>query len=275
MISIHPGEAVEVTLAHGHLQRLRVWRGTGPYVVLALHALDGHAGWFGMLGPALARHGVTLLAVDRAGCGRDSRARGDSGHIEAWLDELTSLCEHVAAPEGLFLLGHSWGAKRLLVALHERMLPVRAAMLVAPLIYLQDDLVPPERWDAAPELGGPEPRFPIGFPDERLTEDPEVRAFIAADPDRLRHVTASFLIEDARLSRRIEAMRGPLPLPAWLALAGEDQMIDEERTLRLFERLGPSKTARVEVIDAATHLVVLERAEALADGIGRFLGTVT
>jgi len=275
MISIHPGEAVEVTLPHGPPQRLRVWRGTGPYVILALHALDGHAGWFGALGPALARHGVTLLAVDRAGCGRDPRTRGDSPHIGAWLDELTSLCEHLAPPEGLFLLGHSWGAKRAVVALHERMLPVRAALLVAPLIYLQDDIVPPERWDATPELAGPEPRFPIRFPDERLTEDPAVRAFIASDPERLRHVTASFLIEDARLSRRIEAMRSPLPVPAWLAIAGEDQMIDEERTLRLFERLALGPSARVEVIDAATHLVVLERAAELADAIGRFLGTVT
>ncbi|UQA54588.1 alpha/beta fold hydrolase [Polyangium aurulentum] len=275
MIRIDPGEAVEVALPHGHPQRLRVWRGTGPYVILALHGLDGHAGWFGALGPALARHGVTLLAVDRSGSGVDPRTRGDSAHIDAWLDELTSLCEHLAPPEGLFLLGHSWGAKRVVVALHERMMPVRAGLLVAPLIYLQNDLVPPERWDADPSLGGPEPRFPIRFPDDRLTDDPDVRAFIAADPNRLRHVTASFLIEDARLSRRIEAMRSPLPLPVWIALGGEDQLIDEERTRDLFERFEGGKTVRVEVIDAAAHLVVVERAEALADAIGRFLGTVT
>jgi alpha-beta hydrolase superfamily lysophospholipase len=275
MIRIHPGETVAVALPHGHPQRLRGWRGTGPYAILALHGLEGHAGWFGALGPALARHGVTLFAVDRAGAGVDPRTRGDSAHIDAWLDELTSLCEHLAPSKGLFLLGHSWGAKRLLVALHERRMPVRAGLLVAPLIYLQDDLVAPERWDADPGLGGPEPRFPIGFPDERLTADPDVRAFIAADPNRLRHVTASFLIEDARLSRRIEAMRAPLPLPMWLLLGGDDQLVDEKRTRRLVERLDGGGTARVEVIDAAAHLVVLERAEALADRIGRFLGTMT
>jgi acylglycerol lipase len=269
---IDSGEQIAIAIAHGAPQQIRVWRGGGPYAILALHGLDGHARWFGALGPALARRGVSLIAVDRAGSGVDGRPRGESPHIEAWLTELAELCDLVAPPGGLFLLGHSWGAKRLVIALHERMLPVRGALFVAPLIFLADDVDPPERWDAS-EPRTPEDPFVIRFPDERLTADPAVRRMIAEDPERLRHVTANFVIEDARLSRRIDAMRSPLPVPAWLGLGREDRMIDEERTRRWFERMAPG--GGVCVIEGAGHLVLLERAEELAEHIAHFLGAVT
>lgn len=273
MVEIDPGEATEVVLSRGHPQHVRVWRGSGPLMVLGLHGLEGHARWYGALGVALSRHGVTLVAADRAGSGLDPRPRGDSPHIDAWLDELVDLCERVAPPDGLFLMGHSWGAKRAVVALHGRMMPVRAGLLVAPSIYLQQGVVPPERWDAVLEAAGPEPCFPIHFDEERLTDDEDLRHAVASDPERLRYVTANFLIENARLSRRIEAMRSPLPLPCWLALGQNDRMIDAEPTRRWFDRVAPS--GRVDVIEGAGHLVLLERAEVLAERVARFLGAVT
>ncbi len=272
MIDVNPGEELEIGLPHGSPQKLRVWRGSGPFVILALHGIADNARWFGALGPELARLGITLLAVDRAGSGRDPRPRGDSPMIDAWLDELTELSARVASAAGLFVLGHSWGAKRLVVALHERMIPVRAALLVAPLVFLAEDLVPPERWDTSPRAGT-EPRFAVQLPDERLTADPSVQAFITSDSSRLGHVSASFLIEDARLSRRIDAMQSPLPVPAWLALGGDDRVVDADPTRRWFERLSPGWPSCT--IERAGHLVTLERAEELADRIARFLGAVT
>jgi alpha-beta hydrolase superfamily lysophospholipase len=275
MPNLHPGEPVALTLPDHAVQRLRVWRGTGPCVILALHGLDGHAGWFGRLGPALAHRGYTLMAVDRAGAGVDARARGDSANLDVSLDELESLCERVAPRGGLFLLGHSWGAKQAVIALHERKLPVRAALLLAPLIHVRDDVSPLERWDAPRADDESQTRFKILFSGDALTSDPELRALLEQDAARLRYLTLNFVIEDARLSRRIDAMRGGLSIPLWLALGGDDHLVDEARTRAWFERVASDRRSACDVIEGASHLLPLDRADALADRIAWFLSAVT
>jgi len=276
MRGVDGGEQIEIELSQGAPQQIRVWQGSGPYVILAQHGLEGHSLWFGALGPALARRGITLLAVDRAGSGRDARPRGDCSRPDVWLDELEALCGHVAPSRSLFVLAHSWGAKRLILALHERALSVCGGLFVAPLLFSAEGVDPPEKWDVhEPNEMTSEsaPVVPICLPDERKTKELAVLQAIAEDHARLFYVTTRFVIEDARVERRLAGLRGPMPWPTFVVYGSEDRLIDEPKTRRFFERFAPS--AVTYVIVGAGHLVLLERADELAGALAQFLHDVT
>jgi alpha-beta hydrolase superfamily lysophospholipase len=92
----------------------RYWRQPDPTapVLMLLHGLGAHTGWFIDMGNALHDRGLTVYAVDHRGFGRSGGPRGHVrqgslmlADIEAWMDEVGR--RQPGAPR--FILGHSMG----------------------------------------------------------------------------------------------------------------------------------------------------------------------
>ena len=58
---------------------LRGWKTGGRDVLLLMHGLGAHSGWFIDMGGSLAEHGLTVYAIDHRGFGR---TEGMPGHVE-------------------------------------------------------------------------------------------------------------------------------------------------------------------------------------------------
>jgi alpha-beta hydrolase superfamily lysophospholipase len=229
--------------------------------IFAVHGIESHAGWFEPLARALEARGVALIAVDRAGSGRDARPRGDTPGLATWLDEVERGA--MATGKKVHLLGHSWGARLALAATLERRASAFASLvLLTPGIFAAPDLPRPDQADVldAMRRGGSQ-TFPIGIPDVRFSRAPSVLEYLARDPHRLREVTARFLLEDARLGRSLAAAR-EFAVPTRLLLAENDAIVDEARTRAWFHAMGGKD---IEVFAGAGHLVLLEQTEALAE----------
>jgi acylglycerol lipase len=239
-------------------------------VVIFLHGIASHAGWFGETAADLNKQGITVYGPDRRGSGRSGGPRGHLTRYERALDDVEQVVrlvssEHRGTP--VFLAASSWAAKLALVYAAQRPAPLSGLLLLGPGLTSEVKLSPARLVQVVVgHLVAPMACLPIPLTPELYTANPPYLDFIRADPLRRLEATAQFFWETARLDRRRRrASAGPtLPL---LLLQGEaDKMIDVPKTRRWFAQLGvEDKTYRA--YPGAGHTLDFEpdRSRYLAD----------
>ncbi len=91
---------------------LRSWITDGPDILLILHGLGAHSGWFIDMGNKLAARGMTVYAMDHRGFGRSG---GPPGHIDdyhTYIEDINFIVTTIRKrhPEAaIHILGHSMG----------------------------------------------------------------------------------------------------------------------------------------------------------------------
>jgi acylglycerol lipase len=241
------GDAERRFLVAGDGVRLHClhWRSrpSPPSAVLVfLHGIASHAGWFAETAADLNRHGVEVYGPDRRGSGRSGGPRGHLDRYELALDDLEQLIRLVAAEQPrvpVFLAASSWAAKLGVVYAAQRPGPLGGLLLLGPGLLPRVNLAP---WRRVVVVGGhlvrPLARLPIPLTPELYTTNPPYREFIRADPLRLLEATTQFFWETARLDRRRPTAAARLELPVLLLQGEADQMMDVPATRRWFEGLG-------------------------------------
>jgi acylglycerol lipase len=221
------------------------WRSGGSppaAVVVFLHGIASHAGWFGETAADLNQQGVEVYGLDRRGSGRSGGPRGHLDRYERALGDVEQLVrlatsEHAGAP--VFLAASSWAAKLAVVYAAERAAALAGLLLLGPGLLPVVNLSPWRRVRVvAGHLVRPTARLPIPLTPELYTANPPYRDFIRADPLRLLEATTQFFWETARLDRRRRRDAARLELPVLLLQGDDDKMMDVPATRRWFERLG-------------------------------------
>lgn len=218
--------------------------------VVVLHGIQSHGGWYQHLGRALADSGFEAHFPDRRGSGAN---RVDRGHAPSSARLLDDLAEYLAglrkrgpaAP--IALAGISWGGKLAVLAAGRRPDLVDALALICPGLHTRVGVSRRERWAIAlAYFVRPRKTFPIPLSDPALfTASHPGQEFIANDPLGLRAATAGLLAASVLIDRAAERIPPKVRQPALLMIAGQDQIIDNERTRAYFGRLA---SATKEVI---------------------------
>jgi len=244
----------------------RVWPPAGTcarVAVFYLHGIQSHGGWFEWSAACVARAGGPVLLADRRGSGLNAAARGDTPAAERWLEDLDELADWAGREWGVqrcAVVGVSWGGKLALAWALRR--PGRAGrlLLIAPGVFAAVDvgLLARLRIGAA-LLTCPRREFPIPLDDPALfTDNPDGRAFIAADPLKLTRATARFLYESARLDRLLRrAAPRSLQTDTTLVLAGRDRIIRNAPTTAWLRRVA-AQAPRVHEFPDAAHTLEFE-----------------
>ena len=252
MIDPAGGDAESRYLTAGDGVRLHClhWRsGQSPpsAVVVFLHGIASHAGWFAETAADLNRHGVEVYGLDRRGSGRSGGPRGHLDRYERALDDVEQLvllaaAEHPRVP--LLLAASSWAAKLGVVYAAQRPGPLAGLLLLGPGLLPRVNLSPWRRaLVVAGHLVGPTARLPIPLTPELYTANPPYRDDIRADPLRLLEATTQFYWQTARLDRRRGRDTARLQLPVLLLQGEADQMMDVPATRRWFDGLGGQHTS--------------------------------
>ena len=208
-----------------HYLRWRSRQSPPSALVVFLHGIASHAGWFAETAADLNRQGVEVYGLDRRGSGRSGGPRGHLDRYERALDDVEQLArlvtsDHPGAP--VFLAASSWAAKLGIVYAAQRPTPLSGLLLLGPGLFPRVNLSP---WRlifvVAGHLLRPMARLPIPLTPELYTANPPYRDFIRADPLRLLEATTRFFWETARLDRRRRTATARLELPV-LLLQGEN-----------------------------------------------------
>ena len=210
-------------------------------VVLYLHGIQSHGGWYVESARRLAEAGLEVYQPDRRGSGLNRTNRGHVDSHKRWLADAMALVElagqeHPDLP--FFLLAVSWGGK-LAVALakahHEQF---AGLALIAPGLFPLVDVGAAAKLRIALALvtGGGRRMFPIPLSDAHLfTANPARIRFIESDDLSLRKVTARFMYESRRLDSYVRDAGAHISMPVFLALASEDRIIDNKATRQYVE----------------------------------------
>ena len=229
-------DGVRLHLLHWPSERSPPWA-----VVIFLHGIASHAGWFGETAADLSNRGLAVYAPDRRGSGRSSGPRGHLTSYERALDDVEQIVQqvstdHPAAP--VFLAASSWAAKLAVVHAARRPARLSGLLLLGPGLLPTVNLAPMRRVRViVGHLATPTARLPIPLTPELYTANPPYLDFIRSDPLRLLEATTQFFWETARLDRRRRRDSARLELPLLLLQGEGDKMMDVARTRRWFAAL--------------------------------------
>lgn len=229
----------------------RFWRqpdAKAPVLVL-LHGLGAHTGWFIDMGDALNERGLSVYAVDHRGFGRSGGPRGHVRRGDVFIEDIESFLDDVQRrqPDApLFILGHSMGGifavtvaardatsqrKRLagMILLNPWIADTTKASLAAMLTVL---------------LAGPfgSRRVPPGLDSRdtsKMSSNPEAERMLREDPLWVRARTASFYYQVAlRLKGQVLRQARQVRAPALVLQAGADRSVVPTASHKCYLALG-------------------------------------
>jgi alpha-beta hydrolase superfamily lysophospholipase len=267
---------LQARAADGYALHYRSWQaGPGDTLVVTLHGVLTHSGWFAELGDALLERGIHVIGHDRRGSGLNLVDRGDVDSPQRLLDDLAAVVEpHRAAYRRIVYLGWCLGTTVALRYLLEKPHMGEALILMSPDIFERHVTDRVRRAFAGPEWDDrTRPRLTVPIPLEVYTETAGLETFIRPDTLKLKDFTPRFMRASMRLKEDLEAGFQAFHKPSMLILAARDQIIDNPRTIELYSRMG-SEQREVVSLDC-NHGVMFEALDALVATIARFVETLT
>ena len=191
---------------------MRSWKTRGSDVLLILHGLGGHSGWYIDMGNVLASRGITVYAMDHRGFGRSG---GQAGHIDDYHIFVENIGFILAElrnrhPESqIYVLGHSMGG------LFAAYVAAKYRDILAGVLFLnpwiQDTSHLPFRTILSILVGGlfkSRRYWQVDGGTETMTTNPEAIQMLQEDPFWGRKQTAAFLFQMVlmRLAAFLKAM---------------------------------------------------------------------
>jgi len=245
----------------GYLLHVRHWRPVGAVrgVVISLHGIQSHSGWYAYSSSRLAAAGHEVFFLDRRGSGLNRPQRGHAIHEERLLNDIRQFLGRLSedrpdlAAVPRVLTGVSWGGK--LAAAYAASYPrdFRAVALLYPGLYSR---LQPQWWQrlrlayaASNEWGHVTAPIPLNEP-ELFTDSPKWQDFIHRDELALQRVSVDFLRSNLRLTKLIEDRAAAINIPVLMMLAGRDDVIDNVRNRAWFDRLTTSRKRLIEYPEA-------------------------
>jgi acylglycerol lipase len=244
---------------------IRVWSPQRPRAVLVyLHGIQSHSGWYEASSRHLAEIGVAVYQLERRGSGADrAHERGHVDRAETWLEDVAAAARLAIGETGLapvHLMGVSWGGKLALACVAHRPDLYRSLILAAPGIIPRVDPTLAVKVRVAQSLlaGRPLQKYPIPLKDPHLfTENPERVRYVEQDSLSLHEVTARFMYESRQLDGLVREAARVVTRPTFLALAEKDRIIDNAATRALVEAM-PCSRRQVIVYPGAGHTLEFE-----------------
>ena len=249
----------------GYRLNFRIWRNSTTAAprgtIVMLHGIQSHGGWYDYSCQRFCAAGYEVWFCDRRGSGLNRQQRGHAVHAERLVNDVVQFLYEVksetAAP--ITLMGISWGGK---VA---ATLALQRADIIKRLVLLYPGLVPRiaprmhQKFLLSLAAQSPQPlnerSVPIPLDDPALfTRSPEWQSFIANDELALREVTIPFLLANRALERGLKKTEDQISCPSLLALAGADEIIDNEKTRTLYQTLTGSRGDIMEFAEARHSL---------------------
>ena len=129
--------------------------------------------------------------------------------------------------------------------------------MTAPAIYTKVDYAMGTKFQIAYNtlLGGDagsHRKWPLPLEVDMFTDNPTYQGYLKRDPARLTEVTASFLIENLKISKLAEKAASRIEMPVLLLQGGSDRIVDVEKLQAWYAKI-PSETKDLRIFPDSQH----------------------
>ncbi len=220
---------------------LRSWVTGSNDVLLILHGLGAHSGWFIDMGNKLALHGMNVYAMDHRGFGRSG---GLPGHIDNYhtyvkdIDFIVTKIRKCHPEAAIHVLGHSMGA---IFASHFASTggnTLASVLFLNP--WIQDNSKTSILTTIAILFGGlfkSHRYWQVAGGTEVMTTNPEAIQMLDTDPYWRRKQTASFLFQIFLMRQAALKKAKHITNPVLVMQAEADKAVVHEASHNLYETL--------------------------------------
>jgi alpha-beta hydrolase superfamily lysophospholipase len=231
----------ELIMTDGVKLFLRVWKTDSPDVLLILHGLGGHGGWYIDMGNALATQGLNVYTVDHRGFGRSGGLEGHIADYRTYLKDIHAVVSEIRQrhPDAkLYVLGHSMGGifAAHFAALHADMLA--GVLFLNP--WVADTSKVPLSMVLSVLAGGlikSKRSIKVAGGSEGMTTNAEAAQMLAGDSYWRRAQTSSFFFQILRMRRAMLSMAKRITIPSVVMQAEADAVVVPAATRKLFDAL--------------------------------------
>ena len=226
---------------------LRSWKTGSSDVLLIMHGLGGHSGWYIDMGNKLASRGLAVYAMDHRGFGRSGGIPAYINNYHTYIDDIAFVLAEIRernAGSRVYVLGHSMGGLFAihLAATHGELLD--GLLLLNP--WIQDTSQLSFFKVLAISLGGlfkSKRYWQVSGGTETMTTNPEAVRMLQHDPLWRREQTASQLFQVTLMRFAASSKARAITVPMLLMQAGKDKAVDMTVNKKLYDTLTcPDKT---------------------------------
>ena len=262
----------EHVASDGYRLKFRHWAPVNPRgIVIALHGIQSHSGWYDYSSRRLADAGFAVYFPDRRGSGLNGFQRGHAAHAMRLVNDVRALRELAInetvvgtvdsnAQLPITILGISWGGKlaAVVAALFPREFDRLALLYPGLVARIGPNWSQLLRLNLARTFEVVKHHIPIPLDDPALfTQVPEWQQFISHDPLALHAVSSSFLNAGRELDRELTTHCGKILQPTLLLLAENDSIIDNVAVRERVNRFGTHQLT-TQVYPGARHTLEFE-----------------
>lgn len=234
---------VTIESADGYKLHCQYWQASQPEALVILqHGVVSHSGWLAKVCLGLQCHGISCLAVDRRGAGQNQQDKGDAPSGAALFDDIDAALEWCRSADlPIHACGFCWGANYWVNYLAQRELDCRSVALIAPSLF-PSALITDQDFNVGDSATADQvPLIPI----ECFTDGPDFCDLIEPDPLRLRLVSTRLNRIMSEFSQAVWMKLLRLKAPLFVALATNDEVVDNEATAKVVKRFNNAPTKLV------------------------------
>lgn len=231
----------QVRAADGCKLFVRVWNADSDDVLLLLHGLGAHSGWFIDFGNELAARGLTVYAMDHRGFGRSEGAPGHIDRAGRYVEDIWCVVSEIRERHPgarVYMLGHSMGG---IFATH---FAARYGNMLAGVIFLNPWVQDSSRLPVGNTLGifmgglfKSKRAWQVAGGPDVMTGNPEAIQMLEADPLWHRTQTATFLVQILRMRLAVPRLAKRITIPALVIQCEQDKAVIPAGTRKLYEAL--------------------------------------
>jgi len=263
-----------VTSTDGVKLFLRRWKAADPSapVLVILHGLGAHTGWFIDMGNALNAFGLNVYMCDHRGFGRSGGERGhvqratmlldDTAHVVDWIQQ-----RHHGART--FILGHSMGAllaTNVAVADAQSSSPHIAGMIIVN-PWIRDVVKVSPGFVIRSITAGMRGSAKVmhrSSDTALMTLNPEASNLLANDPNWVKNQTAAFLYQITRLRLGVLRQARSVRIPSLVIQCLGDATVSHSASRKFYDTLATSDK-EWKTYDGFGHDFEFERDRAVLD----------
>ena len=220
---------------------LRSWDTDSPDVLLILHGLGAHSGWFIDMGNKLAARGMTVYAMDHRGFGRSGGVPGHIDNYHTYVEDINFIVTtiHKRHPEAsIHILGHSMGG---IFASHyaaKYQSALSSVLFLNP--WIQDTSQTPILTTLRIFLGGifkSRRYWQVAGVTEVMTTNPQAIQLLHTDTYWCRKQTSTFLYQLFLMRSAVLKNAKLISIPGLIMQAEADKAVVFEASHNLYEKL--------------------------------------